>query len=413
MGVKTAGPQVSPAAGATVKEDFGSTELAVQAETSASALAARAQAKVQAAFVMAERHPRDWDDVRVKLLRECQRPGFARAARYSKPVGSGRVEGPSIRFAEAALRLMRNVVVDQSIIRDDATRRSIEVVVLDAEANVHYTRQVSIDKTVERSYVKDGQVVLGERVNTNGKKAYLVAATEDDLANKQAAAVSKALRTEGLRLLPGDIMEECMQECVATQRKQDAKDPDQARKDVCDGFAEINVTPAMLKAYLGHEVGTISPAELTDLRALYAAIRDGETTWVAVMEERGGANAPKAPAAPVPAVQTAPTAAPTPPAPVTVDAQSATQPPSAASEPATSPPAPVTEPAKVESPQSAEKSTPPAETLTPEEQAIADGLASATKKSEVTALIKKLRTLPEERQKVWRERFNARMSQLP
>lgn len=396
-----------------MKEEFGSTELAVQAETSSAVLAARSQAMVQAAFVMAERHPRDWDNVRAKLLRECQRPGFARVARYSKPVGNGRIEGPSIRFAEAAIRIMGHVVVDQAIIREDATRRSVEVVVIDAEANVRYTRQFSIEKAVERSYVKDGQVVLGERKNTHGKTTFLVGASEDELANKQAAAVSKAVRTEGLRLLPGDILEECMDECVATQRKKDAADPDQARKDISDAFARLNITPAMLKAYLDHELSTVSPAEMTDLRGVYEAIRDGETTWRAVMEARGGdtggTKAPAAPSAPpAPSAAAAPTVAPT----ASVPAAPAADPVDAATSPAA---ASATEQPAPEMPSPGESSAPATSSdadLTPAERDFAAKLAACTAKKDVFALVKTLEKFPEDRRAYWRQQANARIAEL-
>lgn len=396
-----------------MKEDFGSTELQVSAETSSAALAARSQAMVQAAFVMAERHPRDWDDVRVKLIRECQRPGFARAARYSKPVGNGKIEGPSIRFAEAAIRLMGNVVVDQSITRDDATKRLVEVVVIDAEANVRYTRQVSIEKAVERSFVKDGQTVLGERRNAHGKMAYLVSASEDELANKQAAAVSKALRTEGLRLLPGDILEECMDECIITQRKKDAADPDQARKDICDGFARFNITPAMLKAYLTHDIATVSPAEMTDLRGIYEAIRDGETTWRAVMEERGGdAGGTKAPAAPStpppPSAAAEPTVAPSASAPAATAAAPVDAPTSPAAAPATEQPAPEV----LSSGEPPAPATSSDADLTPAERDFAAKLAACTAKKDVFALVKTLEKFPEDRRAYWRQQANARIAEL-
>src|SRR5258708_6569465 len=79
-----------------------------QLETASTVLAAQAKAQIEARYVMAERHPRDLDVVRQRMLKECRRPVFAGVARYRKPIGKG-VEGPSIRFAEAAIRLMGNI----------------------------------------------------------------------------------------------------------------------------------------------------------------------------------------------------------------------------------------------------------------------------------------------------------------
>jgi hypothetical protein len=306
------GSATPAAAGALVKQEFGATEMELRAETASTAAAAQAQAAVQARYIMALRRPRDLDEVRIRLLKECSRPGFAEVARYHKPVGKG-VEGPSIRFAEAALRCMTNMLPETSTIYDDQRKRIIRVSVTDLEANVTYTKDIVIEKTVERSSVKQGQEVLRERMNSYGKKTYLVEATEDDLLNKEAALGSKALRGLSLRHLPGDIMDECMVKVISTLENKAAKDPDAERKKLVDAFDSIGVPVADLKTYLGHDLATCSPHELVSLRAVYAAIRDGEATWREALEHKTSkqeATAPPPPAAVVdaPAVQASPPA---------------------------------------------------------------------------------------------------------
>ena len=41
-----------------------------------------------------------------------------------------------------------------------------------------------------------------------------------------------------------------------------------------------------LKDFLGHELSSIDPTELQLLRSTYSAIKDGETTWKAVMDDK-------------------------------------------------------------------------------------------------------------------------------
>jgi hypothetical protein len=288
------GPQAPKTNGAAtdVRQEFGAHELAIRTETATTAMAAQAKANVEARFVLALQRPRDIDTVRVKLLKECKRPGFAQVARYSKPVGGQRIEGPSIRFAEAALRLMGNVLPEMSVIYDDNQKRIVRVSVTDLETNLTYSSDVSIEKTVERSNLKDGQVPLGSRKNTYGKTVYLLPATEDDIANKVNAAVSKALRGHALRILPGDILEEAMELCVATLNSEAAADPDRERKKIADAFASLRVMPNHLAEYLGHGIDQCSPSELVELRALFAAIKDGETTWHAVMDTKNAGKKP-------------------------------------------------------------------------------------------------------------------------
>ncbi|HYG12344.1 MAG TPA: hypothetical protein VD835_20545, partial [Pyrinomonadaceae bacterium] len=110
-----------------VSEGFGSQTMVRANETSTTALAAQAKAQIEARYIVAMQRPRDMDTVRTKLLKECSRPGFAKVARYSKPVGGSKIEGPSIRFAEAALRCMGNVVPESFVVWDDEEKRVVRV----------------------------------------------------------------------------------------------------------------------------------------------------------------------------------------------------------------------------------------------------------------------------------------------
>lgn len=271
---------------ASESEGFGTTSITRANETSVAAVAAQAKAQVEARYIIALQRPRDFDTVRTRLLKECQRPGFADVARYAKPVGNNKIEGPSIRFAEAALRCMGNVLPESMILWDSEDKRVLRVSATDLEANLTYSTDVVVEKTVERSHLKQGQQALGQRTNSYGKPVYIVRATEEDLLNKQNAQVSKALRTQALRLLPGDILEECMEQVLKTQNNRDAQDPDAAKKKLLDAFAKIGVMPNQVAEYLGHATEAVVPVELAELRAVYSAISEGETTWQAVMSTR-------------------------------------------------------------------------------------------------------------------------------
>lgn len=258
---------------------------AVQAETASTALAAQAKALVEARYLVAINRPRDMDAVREKLLKDCKRPGFARSAIYHKPIGKG-VEGPSIRFAESAIRAMGNIIVNSPTTYEDHEKRIINVSVCDLESNTAYDADVMITKTVERNSLKEGEKAIRTRIGARGQTVHIVEATDDDILNKANALVSKAVRTLGLRLLPGDILDECMWACRQTQKDEDARDPDSAKLQLFDAFGTIGVKVAALKEWLGHDGETITPKELGELRGIYSAIRDSETTWKAVMEAK-------------------------------------------------------------------------------------------------------------------------------
>lgn len=262
-----------------------------QAETAASFVAAEAKAMIEARYVVANRFPRNDDLVRQKLLKECQRSSFANVAIYSKPVGGKKMEGPSIRFAEAILRMMGNVSIDVKVLFDDREKRIVRVTITDYETNYPITQDLTIEKTMERREVKATDTVISSRLNSNGISVHLVEATEDAVATKQAAQVSKAIRSQGLRMVPGDLIDEAMTAVRATQKKTDFQDPDGARNALLDGFAEIGVTAKQLAVWLEHDTSNFSPKELIELRAIFRGIKDGDSTWREVMELKNGGHA--------------------------------------------------------------------------------------------------------------------------
>lgn len=258
------------------------------------AVAAQSKAAVEARYLMALQRPRDMDQFRQDLLKECERPFFAEVARYAKPVGGQDIEGPSIRFVEAALRCFKNVFRETPTIYEDDERRIVRVSVTDLEANVTHSTDVTIAKTVERRAVKEGQRVLAERVNSSGKRVYIVEATDDEMLNKTNALISKAVRNMGLNVLPGDIVEEAQSVCIETRRRKDAQDPDAARLKVIDAFNKLaGVKASELLAYVGHSLDTLSPAELEGLRKDLTALKDGEVTWPDLVKAREERSAEK------------------------------------------------------------------------------------------------------------------------
>lgn len=275
----TMAPAAPIAAGMTQREDFEGVEIQRGAETASAAVAAQATAQIQARYIVAMRRPRDWDDVRVRILKECRRPSFADVAMFSLPRGGKKIEGLSIRFAEAALRCMTNVLPEQITVYDDAEKRIIQVSVTDLEANLTYSKQITVAKTVERSKPMDDGFFFTVRNNSQGRKVYTVPATEDDLLAKEGALVSKAIRTLTMRMLPGDITDEADTLIRVTLRDRAAKDPDGERKAIADAFSTLSVLPSDLKDYLGHPLEQTSPAELVELRGLFTAIKAGEATF--------------------------------------------------------------------------------------------------------------------------------------
>lgn len=275
-------------------------------ETSAAASSAMAVATVQARFVMALQRPRDLETVRVKLKHECKRPAFAEVALWSRPVGSEKnpqtgeweevwKDGLSIRFMEAAARLMGNILTETPAIYDDERMRKVRVSVTDLETNVTHSKDVTVPKTEERRRPLKGAKPLAVRENSYGDTVYLYPASDDKTSVKESAIVSKTLRVLLGRIVPGDILDQCFQELLAARSAQVQANPDEARQKIADAFfAELKVSPAEIAEYLGHPLEQIVPKEIEKLRAIYVACRDGELVWADLLEDRRASRAPAA-----------------------------------------------------------------------------------------------------------------------
>ena len=290
---------VATTPGTVARQEFGAQQLAVSGETASAAAAATARALVEARFVMAMRRPRDRDDVRAKIMRSIERPGFAGKAGeksrpgqawFVKPVGDG-VEGFTIRFAEECLQSLGNIDVRTAVTYDDTTKRVVEVAVTDIEANSCLTVSVVVPKTVEKRFLKKGETALSVRMNSKNEPTYLMPATDDEIMQVQNSLISKAVRNEVMRLVPGDIKADARARILEIRFGDAATNPDGVRKEVADAFAKLNVQPSGLRELLGHDLGTATPAELSELRDVYKAIQKGTTTWHAVLSaelaERG------------------------------------------------------------------------------------------------------------------------------
>lgn len=258
------------------------TDIAVQAA------AAQTKAAVESRYVMAMRNPRNWDVVRQNLLKECRRPSFAnnKSTLYRKPIGKSGIEGLGIRFVEVAIRCMTNVLIETTTVHDNLNKEILRVTVTDLEANISYPIDVHVTKTVERSKPMDDGTYISVRNNSYGRPVYTIPATDEDLLNKRNAAISKAIRTLGLRIIPGDLQDEA-EEIIRNIRLNEAsEDPEKERKAIIDAFSTLGVQPSDLQKYLGHDIAQCSPKQLVDLRGYYGAIKDGQTTWSSIVSKK-------------------------------------------------------------------------------------------------------------------------------
>jgi hypothetical protein len=228
---------------------------------------------------MAMNRPRNFDKARQNILAACKRPRFAAKVQYAKPISGRKVHGLSIRFAEEAGRIWGNLYVCAIVVFDDAERRIYRVTATDLETNTTQDQDVMVEKFVERKKVREGDEVIGSRLNSQGEKVYKKVATEDEVLVKANASISKARRNVILTLIPSDVREEAEETALDTVRNQDARDPDRARKDILDAFHTMGVSADRVQAVIGKPLEQVNPGDLNLLRQLYNSLKDGESTW--------------------------------------------------------------------------------------------------------------------------------------
>lgn len=287
-------------AGQTARRDFSGSSLALT-NPATEALVAKERAGQEARWIVAMRAPRNMMDVRDAVLKECRRPGFADVATYSRPVGKEKndqgkwvetyADGLSIRFAEVAMRHMRNMECKATVTYDDARMRMITVCAVDYETNATWSIDLTVSKTVERRFLKEGQRPLSERVNSYGDLVYLVEANDQQVAVKAAAEISKAARTCILRLIPGELQDEAFDLCRQVAADKAAKDPKATVKRMLDSFSERGVKPSEIETWLGHSVEAATRDELLELSRIASGLREGELIWADVLADREASRA--------------------------------------------------------------------------------------------------------------------------
>jgi hypothetical protein len=171
-------------------------ERAVQIDADPAAVAAAetAKARIQSAYIMAMQRPRNEDQARVRILEACKRPAFAARVEFSKPVAGRRSKGPSIRFAELALREWSNIISDVQVVHEDEKIRRVKITAIDLETNAsfskrsRYRKPSSAARPTTRGRYRARQHERRQGLHRPGDR--------QEIDNKVSAAISKALGTK-------------------------------------------------------------------------------------------------------------------------------------------------------------------------------------------------------------------------
>lgn len=238
-------------------------------DAQAVAVAAAAMQEVRSGMEMARAYPRNEDECRSKVIRQCQRKSLAAVAEYDFKHGR-RIRGPSIQLLEQVARCWGNLYYGHRVLIDTDTDRTIDCYAYDLETGTRSSQQVNFKK-------------MHLRKDDDGKSRWVPVYDERELRWLTNAHASVAIRNCLERVMPQDLVEDAAEECRQTKLKDAKKDPDAFLKGVIDGFAKLAppVSAQELTNYLGHPIVDLknNSEALVKMRGLWQALKEFETTW--------------------------------------------------------------------------------------------------------------------------------------
>lgn len=238
-----------------------------------------------AAVQMAKAFPRDMVAVREDVKRECMRSALAERAvyTYARKGATAPITGPSIRLAEVLLRCIGNMDAGWREIEQDAESVKCEAYCWDKERNA---RQQIVFTVSKYRHTRSGDYLL-----TDPRDIYEKCANE--AARRKRACI--------LANVPGDIVDDAVEQCRRTLAANVDVTPDGIKKLVA-AFREMGVSRQDIERRIQRKVETILPAQVVDLRNVYNAMKDGMGSrddyfkGETVDAEEGGGDAAKPPA---------------------------------------------------------------------------------------------------------------------
>lgn len=216
----------------------------------------RSIAEVQAAVIMARQFPRDTVRAINSIKTACQRPALAEVAMYTYARGGADITGPSIRMAEAIAQLWGNIQYGIRELSQTNGESTVEAYAWDLESNV---RQSKVFQVKHERHTRSGAKRL-----TDPRDVYEL------VANNGA----RRLRACILGILPGDVVEEAVEECGRTL----TTNVDLSEKKVAklvEAFEAHGVTKAMLEERIQRPMTSITPALYVSLTKIGNSLRDG------------------------------------------------------------------------------------------------------------------------------------------
>ncbi len=245
-------------------------EMTAGRSVTAEMVTSRQTQEVQGQIVMAKKFPRDYVASCNRIMQACQRKGLAEKAMYEYPRGGTKVVGPSIRLAEALAQNWGNMSFGIVELEQKAGESQVMAYAWDLETN---TRQEKIFSVPHIRSTKKGNVPL-----TDPRDIY------EMVANQGA----RRLRSCILGIIPGDVVEDAMDQCNQTLIGKADKPIIDLVKDMAAIFKkEFSVPLEAIEKYIGCKSEAFSMNDLVRLKRVYTSLKDGMSKREEIFELPG------------------------------------------------------------------------------------------------------------------------------
>ncbi len=270
-------------------EGFG---MATGRSVTAEMVTSRQTQEVQGQIIMAKKFPRDYVASCNRIMQACQRKGLAEKAMYEYPRGSTKVVGPSIRLAEALAQNWGNMSFGIVELEQKAGESQVMAYAWDLETN---TRQEKIFSVPHIRSTKKGNVPLAD---------------PRDIYEMVANQGARRLRACILGIIPGDVVEDAMDQCNQTliesmqeysekknnKSAQNSKGGSDESKNSIEYLVndmaalfqkEFSVPLEAIEKYIGCKSTAFSMNDLVRLKRVATSLRDGMAKREEIFELSG------------------------------------------------------------------------------------------------------------------------------
>ena len=216
----------------------------------------RAVAEVQAAMVIARSNPRDKHLSMQRILEACNRPSLASSAVYNYSRGGNNISGASIRLAETITQEWGNLQFGIRELSNNGIDSTVQAFAWDVQTNTR--REVTFQVPHSR-HTRKGTYAL-----TDPRDIY------ENVANQGA----RRLRSCLLAVIPGDVVEQAVEEYEKTLRTNIETTPEAVAK-MLEVFFELGITRKQIERRIQRNAEAIQPVQMVGLRKIYVSVKEG------------------------------------------------------------------------------------------------------------------------------------------